>query len=70
MRHYSKEDFCNWVCDKKIAVVGAGISNRPLIRWLYRMTQRITVFDQMTADNPRLRNQDKFALDNLELDGR
>lgn len=69
MRHFREEDFCNWVRDKKIAVVGAGISNRPLIRWLYRMTQRITVFDQMTEDNPRLKAiRDEFALDNLELE--
>lgn len=69
VRHYCEQDFYNWVRDKKIAVVGAGISNRPLISWLYRMTPKITVFDQMTADNLRLKDiQDKFAAEGLDLE--
>ncbi|HHV42236.1 MAG TPA: UDP-N-acetylmuramoyl-L-alanine--D-glutamate ligase [Clostridiaceae bacterium] len=54
MKDYAERDFRAWVKDKKIAVVGAGISNRPLISWLYQMNKDITVFDQMGDDNERL----------------
>lgn len=39
---------------KRIAVIGAGISNRPLIRWLWPHNQNITVFDLMREDDSRL----------------
>ncbi len=41
--------------DKRIAVIGAGISNRPLLRWLYPINSQITVFDRMAPSDDRLR---------------
>jgi UDP-N-acetylmuramoylalanine--D-glutamate ligase len=41
--------------DHKIAVIGAGISNRPLLRWLAPQSDRITVFDRMDPNDPRMR---------------
>lgn len=46
--------FKSFIKGKKIAVIGAGISNRPLIRWLYPQNSDITVFDVMDSDNSRL----------------
>lgn len=39
---------------KRIAVIGAGISNRPLLRWLYPINPQITVFDMMDPSDDRL----------------
>lgn len=39
---------------QKIAIIGAGISNRPLIRWLYPQNSKLTVFDMMMPDDPLL----------------
>ncbi|NMA17167.1 MAG: UDP-N-acetylmuramoyl-L-alanine--D-glutamate ligase, partial [Clostridiaceae bacterium] len=46
--------FLSSLSDKRIAVIGAGISNRPLIRWLWPHNQNITVFDMMREDDARL----------------
>ncbi|NMA00603.1 MAG: UDP-N-acetylmuramoyl-L-alanine--D-glutamate ligase [Clostridiaceae bacterium] len=51
--------FFSSLSDKRIAVIGAGISNRPLIRWLWPYNQNITVFDMMQEDDARL-----FAIQN------
>ncbi len=56
MRRLDASAFQSWIEKKKIAVVGAGISNRPLIRWLYRYNRNISVFDQMEKDNQRLKS--------------
>lgn len=39
---------------KRIAVIGAGISNRPLLHWLFPLNPNLTVFDMMAPDDPRL----------------
>lgn len=54
MKRYYLEDIKKWLSQKRIAVVGAGISNRPLINWLYQFNSNISIFDQMEEDNPRL----------------
>ena len=46
--------FFSYLRGKRIAVIGAGISNRPLIRWLWPHNENITVFDMMREDDPRL----------------
>lgn len=46
--------FEDYLVNKRIAVIGAGISNRPLLRWLYPKNKNITVFDMMRADDQRL----------------
>ncbi len=50
----SLSHFKEFIKNKRIAVIGAGISNRPLIRWLYPLNSDITVFDMMESDNERL----------------
>ncbi len=64
----SLSQFQNFLINKKIAVIGAGISNRPLLRWLYPRNSNITVFDMMTSDDERLRRiQDDFMRDGIDL---
>ncbi|NLJ71255.1 MAG: UDP-N-acetylmuramoyl-L-alanine--D-glutamate ligase [Clostridiaceae bacterium] len=44
-------DFKNWLQDKKIAVIGLGISNQPLLRLLAEQNLNISAFDRMAADS-------------------
>ena len=46
----SFNDFLNWLTDKKVAVLGAGISNRPLIRLLLESGIKISIFDRQTKE--------------------
>ena len=50
----SLDIFKHSLAGKRIAVIGAGISNRPLLRWLYPLNPDITVFDMMEKEDPRL----------------
>lgn len=43
-------DFSDFIKNKKIAVVGIGISNRPLINFLLELGAQITAFDKKTKD--------------------
>lgn len=54
MLNSKPSQFFSYLLDKRIAVIGAGISNRPLIRWLWPHNRNITVFDMMREDDPRL----------------
>lgn len=40
------QEFKDFIKDKKVAVVGIGISNIPLIHFLYRLGAKITAFDK------------------------
>ena len=52
-------EFNNNIKGKKIAVIGLGVSNKPLIEYLYNLDVEITVFDN--------RNQDKIDKDIWEI---
>lgn len=63
------ERFKLFAGDKRIAVLGAGISNRPLIRWLYRFNQNIKVFDRLPQDDPRIKKiQAAFVHDDIKVE--
>jgi UDP-N-acetylmuramoylalanine--D-glutamate ligase len=47
-------EFQIFLKNRRIAVLGAGISNRPLIRYLARSNSDITVFDRMESSNPEM----------------
>lgn len=47
-------EFKNYIRDRRTAVLGIGISNRPLIRFLHRLGADITAFDMLPADDPVL----------------
>ena len=45
-------DFHKTMSGCKVAVMGVGISNRPLIRYIYSLGAIITAFDALPADDP------------------
>ena len=49
------DDFSEFIKGKKAAVIGVGISNTPLIRWLVSLGCKVTACDKMTADDPVLK---------------
>ncbi|NLC26466.1 MAG: UDP-N-acetylmuramoyl-L-alanine--D-glutamate ligase [Fastidiosipila sp.] len=68
MNYRSLDEFRDYVKNKKIAVLGVGISNRPLIRWLSPLTEKIHVFDRLSQnDKVMQKTLEDFAADGLEL---
>lgn len=68
MQNRTLAEFRDYVKDKKVAVLGAGISNRPLIRWLYPLTGQIHVFDRLTREDSVMRKTlNDFEAEGLEL---
>lgn len=54
---------------KRIAVLGVGISNRPLIRYIHGLGGKITAFDQLAADDPVLsRTRAEFESEGIRLE--
>lgn len=46
----NREDFELSIKNKKVAILGIGISNKPLTKLLYKYTNNITVFDKRTDE--------------------
>ena len=44
------EEFNNFVRGKKIAIIGVGVSNIPLLDYFNKYTSKITIFDKRTLD--------------------
>jgi len=47
-------EFHKYICGRKVAVLGVGISNRPLIRYFHSLGAVITAFDSLPSDDPVL----------------
>ena len=69
------EEFNNFIKDKKIAIIGVGVSNIPLIDYFYEKKANVTVFDnreKSEIDEEIIRKIEKynfnyfFGKDNLE----
>ena len=39
------KNFNNWIKNKKVAIIGLGVSNTPLIEYMYKLQADLTVFD-------------------------
>ena len=48
------DEFKSYINGRRAAVIGVGISNRPLIRWLNKLGCKVTAFDKLTYDDPVL----------------
>lgn len=46
------EKFKEYIRGRKCAVIGVGISNRPLITWLAGLGAKVTAFDKLGSDDP------------------
>ena len=61
--------FKSWIKGKRVAVLGIGISNRPLIRFIHSLGADITAFDLLSADDPVLsRTRSDFEQENISID--
>ena len=58
------EEFENKIKDKKVAIIGLGVSNIPLIDYLYNLGSKITLFNNKQVENDVLEKVQKY---NLEL---
>lgn len=59
-------EFCNYIKKRKTAIIGLGVSNVPLIDFLYRLGANITVFDNRSADNIDKNIINKIKDENIE----
>ena len=48
------QEFKKYIKGRKAAVIGVGISNRPLIKWLCSLGADVTGFDRLSEDDPIL----------------
>lgn len=61
--------FKTFIRGKKIAVLGIGISNRPLIRYLAKIGGEMTAFDKLDADDPVLKSsKEAFESEGINLE--
>ena len=44
------QEFENYIYQKKVAIIGLGVSNIPLLDYLYEKKANVTVFDDRTID--------------------
>lgn len=62
------EEFKKYIKGKKVAVMGVGISNRPLIRYIYSLGADITAFDKLPADDVVLsKTMADFKAEGIEI---
>ncbi|MBR6484235.1 MAG: UDP-N-acetylmuramoyl-L-alanine--D-glutamate ligase, partial [Clostridiales bacterium] len=62
------EGFKKDIKGKRAAVIGVGISNRPLISWLYKLGAEVTAFDRLSEDDPSiLKAKEDFKDQGVEL---
>ena len=50
MKNEKLEEFNNYIRGKKVAIIGLGVSNTPLIDYLYNLGSIVTVFDNKDID--------------------
>lgn len=51
MQNQKLEEFNNYIRFRKVAVIGLGVSNLPLLDYLHEQKARVTVFDQRKIDD-------------------
>lgn len=62
------EGFKKDIKGKKSAVIGVGISNRPLIKWLVGLGAEVTAFDKNGADDPAISDvMEEFSSEGIEV---
>lgn len=55
------EEFNNFLNNRKVAVIGLGVSNLPLLDYLHDKKAKVTVFDQRTIDEIPKETMDKIT---------
>src|SRR5665647_1389242 len=63
MQNYRKvSEFHKYISGRRVAVLGVGISNRPLIRYIHSLGAVITAFDALSENDPVLQKT-RFAFE-------
>lgn len=60
-------EFNNYLKNRKVAVIGLGVSNEPLIDYLYEMASKVTVFDDREIEQIPKKIMDKVTKYNFEF---
>ena len=55
------EEFNNFLNNRKVAIIGLGVSNLPLLDYLYEKKSNVTVFDSRTIDEIPKEIMDKIT---------
>ena len=61
------EEFFNYIRNRKVAIIGLGVSNIPLLSYLHDLGAKITVFDNRTIDNIDKSIMDIITNNNIEF---
>ena len=61
MKNEKLEEFNNYIRFRKVAVIGLGVSNLPLLEYLHEMKARVTVFDEKTINDIPKEIMDKIT---------
>lgn len=61
------EEFNKFLENRKVAVIGLGVSNLPLLDYLYNQKSKVTVFDQRTIDEIPKETMDKITTYNFKF---
>lgn len=68
MNNRSFEEFKKSIFNKSAAVIGVGISNRPLIKWLNKLGVKVTAFDRLEKDDPSIvKAMEEFASEGIDI---
>lgn len=51
MKNKRLEEFENYIKEKKIAIIGMGVSNIPLLDYFHDLNENVTIFDQRAVEN-------------------
>ena len=60
-------EFKNYIKNRKTAIIGLGVSNIPLLDYLYSLGAKITVFDNRTIDEIDKNILNKITDRNIEF---
>ncbi len=67
--NHKLNDFKKMIRGKRVAVLGVGISNRPLIRYIHALGAKITAFDMLPDNDPVLTASRKaFEQEGIEIE--
>ncbi len=61
------KEFNEYIRFRKVAVIGLGVSNIPLLDYLYEKKAKVTVFDERTIDEINKNIKDKITAYNFEF---
>ncbi len=69
MTNIKLQEFKKNIDGKRAAVIGVGISNVPLIRWLNKLNVKVTAFDKLSENDPSImKTKADFAKEGIDIE--